>query len=231
MKIQPSLSRIEQKFLLNEKQVEKFMNCISNKIEEDEHFKYTVYNIYYEPVSEDLISKALKKFRNTERIRLRSYGIPRINDPVYIELKEPNGENITKRRLELSLDEAYELLSEQHDCGDNQIDELLRNSGLIPKLFVGYERIAYCSKFDPKVRITFSMNIRYRNDDFRLCDLSQNKQLLNKDTMVLEVKGEVIPEWIQDALQSCGCLSITDYKVSRTFRSLEQQLQLSKITN
>ncbi|MEA4875449.1 VTC domain-containing protein [Anaerorhabdus sp.] len=227
MKIQPSISQIERKYILKEAQLKKFMNSISNKIEEEEHFKYTVYNIYYEPVSSDLISKAFKRTNYKERIRLRSYGIPRINDPVYIEIKEKHQELTSKLRLEMSLDEAYELLCEQHECGDNQIDELLRNSGLIPKLFIGYERVAYCSKFDPKVRITFSMNVRYRNEDFRLCDLVENKRLFNDETLLLEIKGAVVPKWLEDALREADCTSITEHRVMRTFKNIEERLKLS----
>lgn len=227
MKIQPSINQIEKKYILKEVQLRKFMNVISNKIEEDEHFKYTVYNIYYEPVSSDLISKAFKQNSYTQRIRLRSYGIPRINDPVYIEIKEKQHEYTSKVRCEMSLEEAYELLWEQHECGDNQIDELLRNCGLIPKLFVGYERVAYCSKFDPQVRITFSMNIRYRYEDFRLCDLVENRRLFNEETYLLEIKGEMIPMWLKDALKEANCISLTDHRVKRTFKSIEERLKLS----
>ncbi len=227
MKIQPSINQIEKKYILKEVQLRKFMNVISNKIEEDEHFKYTVYNIYYEPVSSDLISKAFKQNNYTQRIRLRSYGIPRVNDPVYIEIKEKQHEYTSKVRCEMSLEEAYELLWEQHECGDNQIDELLRNCGLIPKLFVGYERVAYCSKFDPQVRITFSMNIRYRYEDFRLCDLVENRRLFNEETYLLEIKGETIPMWLKEALKEANCISLTDHRVKRTFKSIEERLKLS----
>ncbi|MEG0176520.1 VTC domain-containing protein [Anaerorhabdus sp.] len=222
-----SSNQVQQKYLIKEGQVKKFMECLSNKIEEDEHFKYTVYNIYYEPVSETLISKVYKSRIPNEIIRLRSYGIPQISDPVYIEIKETKNEETHKQRLELTLDEAYELLCKQHDCGDNQIDELLRNSGLLPKLFVGYERVAYCSKFNPKVRLTFSMNIRYRFEDFRLCDLSKNIQLFNDDSILLEVSGESLPEWLTNAIKICNFKPIQHKAVFHKFKQYEEQLKLS----
>lgn len=229
MKIQSSQQFIEQKYMIHETDVEKIMKCVAHNIEEDEHFKYTVYNIYYSQVSDDLISKVFKKRINKERIRLRSYGIPQVNDPVYIEIKDTLKNMTTKRRVEMSLDEAYELLSKQHECGDNEVDELLRNNGLIPKMFVGYERVAYCSKFNPQVRITFSMNMRYRTNDFRLCDIADNISLFQDDSILMEVKGEELPEWLLEAISKSGFKQLNPQKVSKTFKKIEEQYQLSNI--
>lgn len=227
MKILSKSQFVEQKFIVNEEQIEKFLNCVSNNIEEDEHFKYTVYNIYYADVSEDLISKVFKKRSMKERIRLRSYGMPSIHDSVYIEMKEQHQDSVVKRRLEMSLEEAHELLSNQHECGDNEVDELLRNQGLIPKMFIGYERVAYCSKFNPQVRLTFTMNMRYRNEDFRLCDLPINQPLFKDETTILEIKGEILPEWLLGAIEECGLKPIKEQKVSRQFKKIVDQVQLS----
>lgn len=227
MRIQSSSNLVEQRFLISEAQVDHFMKCIAKNIEEDEHFKYTVYNIYYTEVSDDLISKVFKQRTPQDRIRLRSYGIPSNNDPVYIEVKDSEENITTKCRIEMSLDEAHEYLSKQHECGDNQIDELLRNIDLLPKIFVGYERIAYCSKYNPQVRITFSMNIRTRNEDFRLCDLPLNKPLFKEDTILLTVKGEELPEWLLVALKECHLNPMKDEKSGREFKNKTDRIQLT----
>lgn len=227
MKILSKSHFVEQKFIVSEEQIEKFLKCVSNNIEEDEHFKYTVYNIYYADVSEDLVSKVFKRRLMKERIRLRSYGIPSIHDSVYIEMKEQHQDSVVKRRLEMNLEEADELLSKQHECGDNEVDELLRNHGLIPKMFIGYERVAYCSKFNPQARLTFSMNMRYRKEDFRLCDLPVNKPLFNDETTILEVKGEFLPEWLVEAINQCGLKPIQEQKVSKKMKKIMNQVQLT----
>lgn len=203
MEVKQTSHQIDQQVILTPTQVESLLKHIENNIMQEEHFKYTVYDIYYEPINTNLISKVLKRQSKGQQMRLRSYGLPGRDDEVFMEKKEVVEDRIVKTRCAMNLDEAYHRLVEQKECYASPLDEFGWNSELMPTLFVGYERIAYCSKFDPQVRMTFSLNIRFREKEFRLCDLASDEQLFETETIVLTIQGETIPLWLKNGLDEC----------------------------
>ena len=95
-----SFVRFEKKFLLNEEQCFHFSSIISEKTVPDKHGESTICNIYYDTPTHLLIRRSLEKPVYKEKFRLRSYGLPDKNAPVFAELRCLNG------NLEISLGHA-----------------------------------------------------------------------------------------------------------------------------
>ena len=73
---------------------------------------YEIYSLYYDTKHHDLIRHSLSHPYYKEKLRVRSYRIPRSQqEPVFVELKKKIGGVTAKRRVELPLGEAYRLLA------------------------------------------------------------------------------------------------------------------------
>lgn len=215
--------RTESKYLIDESQLQKFLSKVNKFIEEDKHYKYTVYNIYYEE-----LNKELTKSKSQNKLRLKSYGNPTNSDNVYIEVENRQDDLVYKRSLEVDTKQAYECLNSGYPLYDamiscDEIDNYLRENEFIPKLFLAYERIAYNSIFGD-CRITFDMNLRSRTDDFHLCDIDSNQLVLKDGYYVMEIKSSsALPEWLTTALKECRCIrSETNVQSSLIKRLVEK---------
>ena len=72
-----------------------------------------------------------------------------------------------------------------------------------PKVFIGYDRIAYAGIEDPEFRITFDRNIRYRLHDLDLRSGDHGDPVTDDDTVVMEVKiKDAMPLWLVPILSS-----------------------------
>lgn len=200
------LVRNESKYLIDELQLQNLLAKVNKFIEEDKHYKYTVYNIYYEELNKDLT-----KSKSQNKLRLKSYGIPSKDASVYIEVENRSNDLVYKRSLEVDINQAYECLCYGYPLYDamtscNEIDGYLRENEFIPKLFLAYERIAYNSIFGD-CRITFDMNLRSRTEDFHLCDIESNQLVLKDGYYVMEIKSpNTLPIWLTTALKECHCV-------------------------
>ena len=100
-----------------------------------------------------------------EKLRLRAYGVPKITDTVYFEIKKKAFGIVNKRRTAMKLGEAYKFIK----IGDymnkqvvRELDDFLTRYKVEPKLYLAYDRIAYFEKNNPDLRISFDTNIRSR---------------------------------------------------------------------
>lgn len=68
---------------------------------------YTIYNVYYDTDNDKIIQKSLSKPYYKEKLRMRSYDIPKTgDDKVYLELKKKIGGIVSKRRVAMTCSEA-----------------------------------------------------------------------------------------------------------------------------
>jgi len=107
-------NRYENKYLLDKDMYYKFQNRLleymePDKINEDHEF-YTISNIYYDTKDNKLIRASLSKPKYKEKLRLRSYGVPKEDSEVFVEIKKKYCGHVNKRRLTLKLNEAYDFL-------------------------------------------------------------------------------------------------------------------------
>lgn len=109
-----NFKRMEKKYLLSENDYNHIMSKLNQYLEKDPYYKSTICNIYFDTEKFDLIQSSLEKPIYKEKVRLRSYGIPQLDDTVFLEIKKKYKGVVGKRRIQLKLSEFYDYL-EKHD--------------------------------------------------------------------------------------------------------------------
>ena len=215
-------NRHELKYLMNEDEVQRIESELMRYMELDEYNKthefYTISNIYYDTKDNNLIRTSLCKPKYKEKLRLRAYGVPKIDEKVYLEIKKKVNGIVNKRRTSLKLQEAYDFTStgvkpEIREYMNPQvikeIEYILKIYDLEPKIYLAYDRKAMFSKENRDLRITFDTNIRTRRNDLKLEQGDYGEKLLEDGLWLMEVKAErSLPLWLTKLL--------SDYKIFRT---------------
>lgn len=226
--IQTIFKRVETKYILTEKQVEALLNIIEPYLKQDKYFKGTNLSIYFDTDSKWLGIHSLEKPLYKEKVRVRSYGIPKdLDETVFIEIKKKFDGTGYKRRIPMKLSDFYKFCAEREAeyLGDNgdlattvdkpgsvrnysdnpQIEEEIRYCfryyHLHPALFLAYDRTSYVDEKDPTFRLTFDRNIRSREDNLRLKAGDSGDLYFKHNEVVMEVKSaECYPKWFVDAI-------------------------------
>ena len=113
--------RIEENYLITKEQHDFLLKKIDNFIEKDEYFESTICNIYFDSASNDLLIRSIDKPLYKMKIRLRSYGIPRKKDDVFLEIKLKYKDIVGKRRIKLKLGDFYNYMNKGIYDSNNQI--------------------------------------------------------------------------------------------------------------
>ena len=199
--------RVEKKYFLTEKQYKLLLNQIEKYLVADSHGFSTISNIYFDNDSNDLIIASNEKPIYKEKFRLRGYGNIHLDSKVYLEIKKKYKSIVNKRRITLTLNEFYNYYNNGITPIDNQImkeiDYCFKNYQLKPKLLLIYDRIAYYSKHDNNLRITFDLNIRSRRDNLYLEKNYNNQLLFDYNYYVMEIKTlNAMPLWLVQTLSN-----------------------------
>ena len=205
--------REEKKYLINKEQYETILKLSNNKLEKDLYFESNICSIYFDTNDNYLIKKSLDKPLYKEKIRLRSYNVPKFDSKVYLEVKKKYLGVVNKRRIELNLSEFYKFLK-TGELKESQISKELehyfKKYNLIPKVFIGYNRYSYIDKYNKEFRLTFDYNIRSRNEDLNLELGDSGKLLLDSDKYIMEVKClNSIPVWFSDILTNLNIYPVS----------------------
>lgn len=210
-----SFKRYEKKFLLNKEQYNNLIPKLLNYMDPDEHCKsgknYNIYNIYYDTDNSDVIRHSISKPYYKEKLRLRSYYIPNnSNDKVFLELKKKINGIVNKRRVVLTLGQAYKFLElgEKPVSDDyvnkqvlNEIEYYLRKKAVHPKVYIGYSRKAFFSKEDGDFRLTFDSKILTRRNNLSLEAGYFGEDILEESQYLMEVKIlGAMPIWFTNIL-------------------------------
>jgi SPX domain protein involved in polyphosphate accumulation len=207
-------NRYENKYLIDSDTFRLLQDKLLNYMELDEYNKthefYTISNIYYDTKDNYLIRNSLSKPKYKEKLRIRAYGVPELNDKVYLEIKKKVCGLVNKRRTGMKLHEAYsfadtgikpELKPYMNSQVINEIEYILKLYDLEPKLYLAYDRKAFFSKDNHDLRITFDTNIRTRREDLKLESGDYGEALLEDGQWLMEVKAEKsLPVWLTKLL-------------------------------
>ena len=187
--------RVEKKYMLTKEQYEYLTNAIA------------IRNIYFDNNDNELIETSLKKPEYKEKLRLRSYGVPKPDSTVFFEIKKKYRGVVYKRRISMKLREAYGYIATgelpEHLIGNIpvEIDYMVRRYRLYPKAFISYRRTAYAGKTDPDLRITFDRDITSRYSDVRLESTAPGSKLLPEEHYLMEIKiPGAMPLWLAHVL-------------------------------
>ena len=186
--------RTEIKYILKEEQVESLLWLVEPYLKKDKYFKSTNCSIYFDTKNRYLAIHSLEKPLYKEKIRIRSYGVPELNDIVFIEIKKKYKGIGNKRRIPIKLSDFYNYLEmgrldSNSEVIKTEIDNCFKRYDLKPTMFLAYDRTSFCDKDNPTFRLTFDRNVRSRNDDLRLENGDYGKKFFKNGEVVMEVKA------------------------------------------
>ena len=199
--------RVEKKFWLTAGQYRELLPTLDAHMRETRYGTSAVCNIYYDTLDYALIRRSVERPLFKEKLRLRSYGFPKEDSTVYVEIKRKLNGIGYKRRVSLPFGEAKRLLrGEPVPCGDPQIEgEILafvRRYRPKPMVCLTYRRTAMTDRDDPEFRVTFDRELRYRLRDPEHPDGDGMQPIMEDDSMILmEIKAlGAIPRWLTDEM-------------------------------
>lgn len=201
------------------------MNSIKNYIEKDKFFESNICNIYFDTDQFDLIKTSIEKPVYKEKVRLRSYTVPSLDDKVFFEIKKKYKGITNKRRIILSLEEFnnYYYNHVIPKCNKqifNEIDYTMNFYNLKPKLFLAYDRNSYYAKDDKEFRLTFDKNLRFRTTDLDLNMGDCGKKYFKDETYILEIKTlSSIPLWFVKALSELKIYPVSFSKYGNIYKN------------
>lgn len=203
---QTVFNRYEKKYVMPEEVYRELRYRLKPYMEEDKYGLHTICNIYYDTPDSLLIRRSIEKPKYKEKLRLRSYGIPDLDSKVFLEIKKKYRKIVNKRRIELTLQEAYDYVEkgippEIKGQIVNEIDFFLKRYPLEKSLYLAYDRIALFGKEDNQFRITFDQNIRSRRRFMGLENGDTGDLLLPKGYYLMESKiMGATPLWFTEIL-------------------------------
>ena len=210
-----SFQRYEKKFILGKTQYNMLIPKLLEYMNPDKYCKdrqnYNIFNIYYDTKNSDVIRHSISKPFYKEKLRLRSYTIPKnLDDKVFLELKKKINGIVNKRRVSLTLGEAYKFLKfKKRPSSDdyinnqvlNEIEYYLSKNDVSPTVYIGYIHKAYFCKNDPNFRLTVDSNITARRNDLNLESGLYGYDILGENKYLMEVKIlGAIPVWFTKIL-------------------------------
>lgn len=224
-------NRREKKYLIDEDMLAVLRKEIEPYMEADKHNPnnqtYTISNIYYDTPTNDIITRSIQKPVYKEKLRLRGYRVPSLDDKVFIEIKKKYDGMVNKRRSKIVLKDAYEFINkgkmdkiEDYMNGQiiREIEYFLSVNEIVPALYLAYDRYAYFDKTDSDFRLTFDTNIRTRRYDLGLELGSHGDRLVDEGKWIMEIKAtNAVPLWFARILSKYKIYPVSFSKYGTEF--------------
>ncbi|MGM9651297.1 MAG: polyphosphate polymerase domain-containing protein [Faecousia sp.] len=204
---QTVFQRYEIKYLLHPQEKETIYRAMEPYMTPDLYGKTTIRSLYFDTDNYRLIRRSLEKPVYKEKLRLRSYDRAEPDSEVFVELKKKYASVVYKRRVELPEQEAMGWLL--GNCPCQRSSQISREIGYVldyyeslrPAVFLSYDRVAYCGKDPPDLRVTFDSNILCRQQDLSLQAPVYGTLLLAPELTLMEVKCAAgLPLWLAKVL-------------------------------
>lgn len=200
---QAIFERYEKKYLVAPSQFSLLMERLQPHFAGDAYGLHTICSLYYDTADYGVIRQSLSKPLYKEKLRLRSYGVPRVEDRVFLELKKKFKGITYKRRAAMPLSAAQQFVrTGQRPEGDAQIlgelEMFLSRHSLAPSALICYDRIALAGREMQALRLTFDANIRWRETGLQLTQGDYGAQLLPPGYRLMEIKtiSPALPLWL-----------------------------------
>ena len=222
---QTVFSRYEKKYLMPEEVYLALRQRLAPYMEVDQYGLHTICNIYYDTPEFDLIRRSIEKPVYKEKLRLRSYGIPTLDSTVYLEIKKKYNKVVNKRRVPLTLREAYDYVERgNRPAQDSQIlreiDFFLRRYPLQRGVYLAYDRIALFQRENPDFRVTFDHNIRSRRVEMGLEQGDAGTPLLPENYYLMESKiMGAAPLWFTRLLSELKIYPVSFSKYGNIYKT------------
>lgn len=204
---QEVFKRTEKKYLLERPQYEKLLKELDNFMNKDRYFESNIMSLYYDTPDYRLIRTSMEKPVFKEKIRLRSYGVPKADSTVFLEYKRKYKGVVYKRRTFMPLSDVDTFTSGGRTEANNpQIENELRYAfrfypELEPRMLITYHRFSYYGKEDKNLRITFDNEVTFRGYDLDLSCGVYGRTLLKSGQRLMEIKiPGAMPLWLSKLL-------------------------------
>lgn len=224
-----SFRRVEKKYPITVSQQKALLSCIGHRLIPDSHGKNTVCSLYLDTPSWRLIRESIDAGAYKEKLRIRSYGTPNPDTPVFLEIKKKYKGVVGKRRVQLPLSQAIAYIrGGEKPCAGQIMDEIdyaLRFYGHPqPAMLIACEREAYFGAEDPALRITFDTAIRYRRQSLNMEDGSEGKRILPPNKVLMEIKtAGAMPLWLSEALDALAIYPGRFSKYGTAYREITEK--------
>lgn len=217
--------RYEYKYLLSAEQYRKVLSELEKHMHADIHGCSTIQSLYYDTDDFHLVRRSLEKPVYKEKVRLRSYGLARGDEPVFLELKKKYRGVVFKRRIELTAAQAdADMFDRVRGLKDQIAKELAYAAelyrSLAPRVLLLYDRTALYG--DGDLRVTFDANVRYRTDRLSLGSGLDGIPLRTDGKLLMEIKtSTAIPLWLCRLLGENGIHKISFSKYGEVYKIIK----------
>ena len=196
-----TFNRYEVKYLITKEQQQKILSVIERYLDPDKYPHTIIQSLYLDTDTYLLIRRSIEKPTYKEKIRLRSYGVVKEDDKIFLELKKKSEKIVFKRRIKITQKECFSGLNTNFINADSQIGKEINYfinfyGKLKPAMLLIYERDAFIDN-NSDLRITFDSNVKYRNYDLSLDKGLYGTPLINENQLLMEVKSSInFPLWL-----------------------------------
>ena len=221
-----AFERHEKKYMITDEQYDKLLSFLEPETRKDEYGLHTICSVYYDTEDYAFIRHSLDKPVFKEKLRLRSYGVPRMDSTVYMELKKKLAGVTYKHRIPMTLREAEAYLQSgiqpqglEPVVALGEFDWFLNRYHPIAKILLCYDRIAFLGKENSDLRITFDTDIRWRNYNLSLSEGDQGCPLLDSGKLLMEIKTQgALPLWLAHRLSELAVYPISFSKYGTVYQ-------------
>ena len=231
--------RIEKKYLISDSQKKKILPLIKKHMKRDNYFKSEVFNIYFDTDNFDLINQSIDWTAFKYKLRARSYGG---YDRVFLEIKtkirgKDNNPGF-KRRVMITHEDFNELVKHNKSMVElaarsietkddlqiaKEVDYLIQNFNLKPKIMVSYDRQSY--KGDDDLRITFDENLMYRDMNLNFKKEKRDKiYFKDSQNIIMELKAQCsFPLWLVKKMSELKIYPQRFSKVGKAYELIRKE--------
>lgn len=231
--------RVEKKYLITAEQRDSIISALKKYMQEDKYHTSTVFNVYFDTDNFDFIIKSIEKPEFKEKLRARSYGG---YDKVFFEIKTKlKGKDMNygyKRRVLVTHKDYDKFILHKNTMEElaakkieqpsdlqiaKEVDYLVSQFDLKPKIIVYYDRTSFITK--ENLRVTFDENLSYRDRNLKFFRKSNDKHYFNDEkNIIMEIKANgVMPLWLVKILSANKAYPRSFSKIGSVYVSLRKE--------
>ena len=228
--------RTEKKYRLSAGQHEQLMPRLLEHMRIDKYGLTTICSVYYDDCCDRLIRTSMQRPIYKEKLRVRAYGVPSMDNVVYVELKKKFKGVVYKRRVGMKLSDAEAYLAGGDPPGErtqiiNEITWVRDYYKPTPHVYIAYDRIALESEEEPQLRVTLDSGIRARTTDLSLAAGDHGRLLIPEDERLMEIKAPgAMPVWLCELLSELQIYPSRFSKYGTYYQMLTEEALHEKMT-
>lgn len=234
------LDRFEAKYIISRHLIEPIKEFIRPYCEMDRHCEAAGGSYFINTLQMDSPSLSLHYAKEWEashrfKLRVRTYGNPTGDAPVFLEIKRKYFERVIKSRACIPFHEwkpgvldkqvkELDIKSVKERTAFQEFVRLTREIDAKPLVYIRYNREAYTGIFDHYARITFDSKLCYQ-PVFDMYNWGGNGRFISMDSglvrnrkessVVLEIKcTEQVPTWMIELVQEFSLIRSGNCKYS-----------------